>query len=162
MARFFRKDDGESLSQYTGPLREQGKILIATSGAFDIFHVGHLRYLQRAKYLGGPTGILIVGINSDEAVRKKKGDGRPIHHEDVRIELVLGLSCVDVAMVVSDSELLFLECIQPDFRVYSETSGIVSERFAREVSFLESYGGRYILLPEQSAIHSTDILRATS
>lgn len=66
------------------------KVLVG--GCFDLLHYGHVRFLEEAKKLGN---TLIVALESDENVRKMKGDGRPIHTQQQRKEMLEALSCVD-------------------------------------------------------------------
>jgi D-glycero-beta-D-manno-heptose 1-phosphate adenylyltransferase len=75
-------------------LRAQGLRVVFTNGHFDLLHVGHLRYLQLARALGD---VLVVGVNDDAVTRQRKGPTRPITPEDERVELVVGLACVDYA-----------------------------------------------------------------
>ena len=72
--------------------RRAGASIVLANGCFDLFHVGHIRYLAGAKALGS---ILIVGINSDEQVRKLKGGNRPFMPERERAEIVSALKFVD-------------------------------------------------------------------
>src|SRR5438067_11883978 len=80
-------------------LRGLGKTLVFTNGCFDILHVGHVRYLQRARELGD---ALLVAINSDRSVRELKGAGRPIMNEQERAELLAALSAVDYVTIFDD------------------------------------------------------------
>ncbi len=66
--------------------RKNGAKIVLANGCFDLFHVGHIRYLVGAKELGD---ILIVGINSDDQVQKLKGENRPFMPEDERAEIVV-------------------------------------------------------------------------
>jgi len=66
------------------------KVLVG--GCFDLLHYGHIRFLEEAKKLGD---TLIVALESDENVRKMKGEGRPIHNQQQRKEMLQALSCVD-------------------------------------------------------------------
>ena len=95
--------------------RAAGQTIVFTNGVFDLLHVGHLRYLQQARELGG---ALIVGVNSDRSVRLIKGPGRPITTEAERAEIVEVLACVD-AVVVFDEETPhdLIKAIQPDVLV---------------------------------------------
>src|ERR1051326_1402227 len=68
--------------------RQNGAKIVLANGCFDLFHVGHIRYLAGAKALGN---ILIVGLNSDEQVRKLKGAGRPFMPERERAEIISAL-----------------------------------------------------------------------
>src|SRR5258707_6714731 len=69
-------------------LRAAGKTLVFTNGVFDLLHVGHVRYIAAARALGD---VLVVAVNSDGAVRKLKGDGRPIVNEHERAEMLAAL-----------------------------------------------------------------------
>ena len=96
-------------------LRSAGKTIVFTNGVFDLLHVGHLRYLQRARTLGD---ALIVGLNSDRSVRANKGPQRPITPEAERAEVLEALSCVD-GVVIFDEETPheLIASIQPDVLV---------------------------------------------
>jgi D-beta-D-heptose 7-phosphate kinase/D-beta-D-heptose 1-phosphate adenosyltransferase len=89
--------------------------VVFTNGCFDILHVGHARYLQDARALGD---ILVVGLNSDDSVRRIKGPERPIQHESDRGELLSSLACVDyVVLFDEDTPLELIEAIAPDVLV---------------------------------------------
>ena len=89
--------------------------VVATNGCFDILHTGHLRCLESAKHYGE---LLIVGINSDAAVRALKGEGRPVNSEEDRAALVLGLRCVDAVCVFPGERATeFLDLCRPDVYV---------------------------------------------
>jgi rfaE bifunctional protein nucleotidyltransferase chain/domain len=89
----------EELAQRVQQWRAAGEKIILTNGCFDLLHVGHVRYLQAAKSLGGK---LVVGINSDSSARALKGRGRPRTPQDERAELVGALEVVD-AVIIFDS-----------------------------------------------------------
>ena len=90
----------------------KGKILVSTNGCFDILHVGHARYLQKARSLGDK---LIVCLNSDKSVKKIKGETRPVNCEADRAELLCALKCVDyVVLFEEESPRNLLEKIKPD------------------------------------------------
>ena len=72
--------------------RAAGKIVVVANGAFDLLHVGHVRYLSAARDLGD---VLFVAVNSDASVRGLKGPSRPVIPERERIEILAGLSAVD-------------------------------------------------------------------
>ncbi len=86
-------------------LREERRRLVFTNGCFDLLHVGHLRYLEEARLLGD---YLIVGINTDDSVRRLKGPQRPLVPERARAELVAGLHCVDCVVLFDDPDPLAL------------------------------------------------------
>ncbi|HET7453580.1 MAG TPA: adenylyltransferase/cytidyltransferase family protein [Thermoanaerobaculia bacterium] len=80
-------------------LRREGRRLVFANGAFDLLHVGHVRYLEAARREGD---FLLVGVNSDGSVRGLKGEGRPIVPEAERAELVAALRCVDAVVVFDE------------------------------------------------------------
>jgi rfaE bifunctional protein nucleotidyltransferase chain/domain len=82
--------------------RTAGESIILTNGAFDLLHVGHVRYLQGAKALGGR---LVVAVNSDESVRKLKGPTRPRTPENERAELVAAIEGVDAVVIFSEPDV---------------------------------------------------------
>src|ERR1051326_272611 len=96
-------------------LRGEGKRVVFTNGCFDIIHRGHIEYLAKAKALGD---ALIVGGNSDESVRRIKGERRPIIEEADRTYIVANLSPVDyVCMFGEDTPLGLISAIVPDVLV---------------------------------------------
>jgi len=76
-----------------------GQRLVLTNGCFDILHVGHVRYLQKARQLGD---FLLVGVNSDASVRSLKGPSRPVNSEMDRAEVLAALACVDAVTIFSE------------------------------------------------------------
>ena len=83
-----------------------------TNGCFDIFHVGHARYLKQASTYGD---ILVVGVNSDASVKRLKGPERPIISEKERMELLADLQCVSYVVKFSeDTPYELIKKIQPD------------------------------------------------
>ncbi|HEY2119766.1 MAG TPA: adenylyltransferase/cytidyltransferase family protein [Candidatus Acidoferrum sp.] len=92
--------------------KTKGKRVVFANGCFDTLHVGHARYLQGAKAQGD---ILIVGVNSDDSVRRLKGTGRPILDEQARAQLVAALRSVDYVILFSDPNVeRLLEDLRPD------------------------------------------------
>jgi len=80
-------------------LRAAGLRIVLANGCFDLLHVGHLRYLREARALGD---VLFVGINSDAAVARLKGAGRPLMPAGERAELLASLRAVDHVVVFDD------------------------------------------------------------
>ena len=76
--------------------RSCGEKIVFTNGCFDILHVGHVSYLEKAARLGRH---LVVGLNSDTSVRKLKGDVRPLVHELDRARVLAALACVDAVVL---------------------------------------------------------------
>lgn len=80
-------------------LRASGQTIALANGAFDILHVGHIRYLQAAKET---ADVLFVAVNSDDSVRQNKGPGRPVMPATERAEILCALGCVDFALIFSE------------------------------------------------------------
>ena len=92
--------------------RAQGKRLVLANGCFDLLHVGHVRYLQAARALGD---ALVVGLNSDDSVRRLKGPGRPVMPAAERAELVAAVHGVDAVVVFEeDSADALIARLRPD------------------------------------------------
>ena len=96
-------------------IREDNKKIVFTNGCFDILHVGHVRYLSKAKKLGN---ILIVGLNSDQSVKKLKGDNRPINIFEDRAMLLSSLRFVDLVIMFEEkTPENLIKKIKPDILV---------------------------------------------
>lgn len=96
-------------------LKRSGKKIVFTNGCFDILHLGHISYLRAAKSYGD---ILVVGLNSNESVRRLKGDSRPINDEGDRAQILKELECVDFVIIFDeDTPLNLIRQIQPDILV---------------------------------------------
>jgi D-beta-D-heptose 7-phosphate kinase / D-beta-D-heptose 1-phosphate adenosyltransferase len=133
------KDD---LCEILERLKAEGKRVVFTNGCFDLLHIGHLRYLEKAKALGD---ILIVGVNSDASIQRLKGSGRPVLPLEERMELLSGLECVDY--VVSFDEPTPLELItvlKPHILV---KGGDWSKETIVGKEVVESLGGEVVALP---------------
>ena len=93
-------------------LRAAGRRIVLANGCFDLIHVGHVRYLEEARRLGD---VLFVGINSDAAVARLKGDGRPLMPAAERLEILAALRFVDHVVVFNDDTADgLLRAIKPD------------------------------------------------
>ena len=138
----------EIAADFCAELRQNKKIVF-TNGCFDIIHVGHVRYLTEAKSFGD---ILIVGLNTDESVRRLKGNSRPINDQNARAEVLLGLKAVDHVIFFGEetAEALIAE-IKPDIYV---KGGDYTLETLPEAKIVQSYGGR-VELVNLVAGHST-------
>lgn len=133
--------------------RKGGARVVFANGCFDLLHVGHVRYLEAARSLGD---LLVVGINSDEQVRRLKGEGRPFVPERERAETVASLRAVDYVTVFHEptvTELLL--ALRPDIHAkgtdYTEES--VPER-----DVVRSYGGRVQIVGDPKDHSSSGML----
>jgi len=95
--------------------REAGVRVVFTNGCFDLLHAGHVRYLARARALGG---ALVVGLNADASVRRLKGPDRPVTPEAERAEILASLESVDaVVLFGEETPLALIEALTPDLLV---------------------------------------------
>ena len=131
----------------------QGKIIVFTNGCFDILHRGHVEYLNDAKGLGD---LLVLGLNSDQSVRRLKGPDRPVVSEDDRAFILSQLISVDAVCVYDeDTPIPLLEVLKPDILVKGgdyTLDGVVG----REV--VEQNGGKVITLPLVEGRSTTDLI----
>ena len=82
-----------------GREKRNGQRVVFTNGCFDLLHPGHIRSLETARALGD---VLIVGMNSDESVRRLKGEGRPVIPAQERAEILASLECVDAVVIFDE------------------------------------------------------------
>ena len=131
-----------------------GKKVVFTNGCFDIIHVGHVRYLTTAKSFGD---VLIVGLNTDESVRKLKGNSRPINNQNDRAEVLLGLKAVDYVILFGEqtAENLIAE-LQPDIYV---KGGDYTLETLPEAKIVQSYGGRVEIVNLVAGKSTTNIIK---
>ena len=138
----------EAAIELRNDLHAQGKKLVFTNGVFDLLHVGHLDYLEKARNLGD---ALLVAINNDESTRKYKGLGRPLVPDAERARLLLALEPVSAVMLFAEPTVdNLLLAIQPHIYV---KGGDYTPETLPEYPTLQSYGGELQLidyLPEHS------------
>ena len=115
--------------------RKESRVVF-TNGCFDVLHVGHVRYLQEARALGD---LLIVGLNSDDSVRRLKGEGRPVLNQDARATLLDALGCVDYIIIFEDDTVdrLLVE-LKPHFHC---KGGDYTPETVPEKEAVRQYGG---------------------
>ncbi len=120
---------------------QHGKKIVFTNGCFDLLHVGHVSYLQRARQLGD---LLVLGLNSDASVQRLKGPTRPLVQQDDRAQVMAALACVDyVVIFAEETPLRLIETLRPDVLVkggdYTLDTVVGREQ-------VESWGGRVELI----------------
>ncbi|HCA42350.1 MAG TPA: D-glycero-beta-D-manno-heptose 1-phosphate adenylyltransferase [Bacteroidetes bacterium] len=105
----------ENLNTEIQKLKNEDKKIVFTNGCFDILHKGHITYLNESKSLGD---VLIVGVNSDDSVKKLKGDERPVTNENDRMYALDNLKPVDfVILFTEDTPYNLIKEIIPDILV---------------------------------------------
>ncbi|PLW97904.1 MAG: D-glycero-beta-D-manno-heptose 1-phosphate adenylyltransferase [Marinilabiliales bacterium] len=107
--------DREKLENQLAIWRFQSKKIVFTNGCFDLLHLGHIDYLSKAKDLGD---ILIIGVNTDDSVRRLKGESRPITDENSRSSIIASLQFVNaVVLFDEDTPYELIKQVQPDVLV---------------------------------------------
>ena len=123
--------------------REEGRRIIFTNGCFDILHSGHVQYLEQAADLGD---ALVVGVNSDDSVRRLKGDGRPVNSLQDRMRLLAGLAAVDAVVAFDEDTPKRLICeLLPDVLVKGAdytVEEVVGRECAGEVVLIDFVDGK--------------------
>lgn len=148
--------DRDELIRLVAEARTSGSRIILANGCFDLFHVGHSRYLAGAKAL---NGYLVVGVNSDKQARALKGDGRPVMPENERAELVASLRSVDIVTIFDEPTVeQLIGALKPDIHAkgtdYTEDS--VPER-----EIVREYGGKVAIVGDPKDHSSTELFEKT-
>ena len=134
--------------------RRAGERITLANGNFDLLHVGHVRYLEGAKALGGK---LVVAINSDDSVRALKGEGRPVTPEKERAEIVAALADVDAVVIFPELDVrAIIREIRPEVQAKGTdyTVDSVPERDA-----VAEYGGKVEIVGDPKQHSTSAILR---
>ncbi len=145
--------DTDRLTELRSGWQAEGKTVVFTNGCFDILHAGHLEYLEFARRQGD---ILIIGLNSDNSIRRAKGEARPIVSEDQRAKMVAGLECVDYVTIFFENEpAALIEKLVPDVLVKGEDwAHYVSGR-----ETVENHGGRVVLAPLTPGLSTSNLIK---
>ncbi|GHF46448.1 D-glycero-beta-D-manno-heptose 1-phosphate adenylyltransferase [Streptomyces griseosporeus] len=134
-------------------VRAAGGTVVATGGCFDLLHAGHVGLLQAARRIGD---CLVVCVNSDDSVRRRKGAGRPVNPLDDRVRVLRALACVDaVAVFDEDTPERLLADLRPDVWV---KGGDYAGADLPEAALLQEWGGQAVLLPYLDGRSSTSLL----
>ena len=133
--------------------RSQGSSVVLTNGAFDMLHVGHVRYLQGAAQQGD---IVVTAVNSDSSVRHAKGPSRPVIPEQERAELVAALGVVDWVVLFDEPTVTgVIERLRPE--VHAKGTDYSAESVP-ERSVVEAYGGRVAIVGDPKDHSTTDLV----
>ena len=127
--------------------------IVFTNGCFDILHAGHVRFLAEAKTYGD---VLIVGLNSDDSVRRLKGEGRPINPAADRVDVLSALAAVDHVVVFDeDVPTALIEKVQPDVLVKGRD---YEDKVVEGREFVEAHGGQVILVDLHEGRSTTSLV----
>ncbi len=134
-------------------LKAKGKKVVFTNGCFDVLHVGHVRYLRKAKSYGD---VLVVGLNADRSVKLIKGEKRPILPEKDRAEILAALEFVDYVIPFDTPDpLRLIEALKPNVLV--KGADWPRDRIVgREI--VEKIGGRVVRVPLVPRASSTGVI----
>lgn len=140
-------------------MRAWNRRLVVTNGCFDVLHLGHVTYLEAARNLGD---ALLVGVNSDAAVRALKGASRPVNHEYDRALVLAALGSVaGVCLFTEPTATQFLKIAQPD--IYVKGGDYTLETLNQEErQAVERNGGEIVILPLVPGKSTTALLKKIS
>lgn len=147
----------EEIVRRVDQLRGEGASIVLANGCFDLFHVGHLRYLEGAAELGD---VMVVAVNSDRQARELKGEGRPFTPQHERAEIIAALKCVDFVTIFDEptvEELLL--ALKPDYHAKG-TDYSVDTVPEREI--VRSFGGTVAIVGDPKDHSSTEIIERLS
>ena len=144
-----RKD----IAKFCEILRQGGQKVVFTNGCFDILHAGHVTYLEAAKAQGD---VLVLGLNTDESVRRLKGPERPINSELDRAKVVGALKAVDYVVLFGEqtAEAVIAE-VKPD--VYVKGGDYTLDTLP-EAKIVQSYGGKVAFIDMVEGRSTTNII----
>ncbi len=145
--------DYEQLKDLVDAWKTVGHNIVLTSGAFDVLHIGHFQYLEKARDHGD---LLIVGVDSDDKIRKRKGPDRPIVAEKERIEMLRHLRHVDVVTLknVDDPRWSLIKLVRPNVLI------VTKETYSpADIKKLDKFCGKVVVLEPQATTSTTAKIR---
>uniref|UniRef100_UPI003F4B0E77 D-glycero-beta-D-manno-heptose 1-phosphate adenylyltransferase n=1 Tax=Brachyspira catarrhinii TaxID=2528966 RepID=UPI003F4B0E77 len=138
-----------NLNTVLNKYREENKKIVFTNGCFDILHRGHVEYLQKARELGD---LLILGLNSDDSVKRLKGNDRPINNEIDRAIVLAALECINyISIFDEDTPLELIKIVKPDVLVKGgdyKIENVVGREYSKEtvlIDFVDGYSTTNII-----------------
>jgi len=147
--------DYKELDEIVSQLKKMGFKIVLTEGVYDLIHEGHALYLEKARSHGD---ILIVGVDSDELTRKRKGPDRPIVPQDERVKMLIHLRHVDIVTLREISHGIdeLIKLVKPDVLIVSETT---KDFPVKDVEQYTNYCGEIKRLPPQATTTTTGRIR---
>ena len=133
----------DEISSIINELKNKNRKIIFTNGCFDILHIGHIKYLEKAKSFGD---VLILGLNSDNSIRRIKGENRPINTEIDRAYILASLEVVDYLVIFDqDTPYELIKLIKPDILVKGgdyEGKKVIGQDIAKELIIVKLINGK--------------------
>ena len=148
------KDSLDELQALSEHLKGIGLRVVLTSGSFDLIHLGHVKYLAKAKEFGD---VLFVGVDSDAKIKQRKGDDRPMVPEQERLEMLTHQRPVDVVYLKKDDDPRWglIKAVAPDTLVLTEDHSYSDE----ELTELAEICGAVEVLERQATITTSERIR---
>jgi D-beta-D-heptose 7-phosphate kinase/D-beta-D-heptose 1-phosphate adenosyltransferase len=141
------------LASWREASRREGRTVVFTNGCFDILHSGHIAYLNQAREQGD---LLVVGLNTDDSIRRLKGAGRPINTLEDRARVLEALTCVDyVVPFAEDTPAEIIRALRPD--VFAK-GGDYTETTLPEAPLVRELGGRIAIMPYVEDYSTTRVI----
>ena len=146
----------EDLPRLRAEASAAGRTIALANGVFDLFHVGHLRYLQGARAL---ADLLVVAVNSDVSARLLgKGPGRPVVPAAERAEIVAALACVDHVVLFDARDVVpVIRALRPDVQVKGTD---YTPETIPEAAEVQRYGGRVAVAGDPKDHSTTEVVEA--
>lgn len=146
----------EDLPRLRAQASAAGRTIALANGVFDLFHVGHLRYLQGARAL---ADLLVVAVNSDVSARLLgKGPGRPVVPAAERAEIVAALACVDHVVLFDARDVVpVIRALRPDVQVKGTD---YTPETIPEAAEVQRYGGRVAVAGDPKDHSTTEVVEA--
>jgi D-beta-D-heptose 7-phosphate kinase/D-beta-D-heptose 1-phosphate adenosyltransferase len=144
----------EDMTRTVSHLKGLDYRVVLTSGSFDLIHLGHVKYLARAKELGG---ILVVGVDSDAKIRRRKGDDRPMVPQDERLELLAHQRPVDLIYLKQDDDPVWglIKAVEPDVLVLTADHSYSDDELAQ----LGEIVGEIAVIERQASVTTSERIR---
>jgi D-glycero-beta-D-manno-heptose 1-phosphate adenylyltransferase len=144
----------DELAKTVQHLKGIGLKIVLTSGSFDLVHLGHVKYLAKAKQLGD---VLVVGVDSDAKIRKRKGEDRPMVPEQERLEMLAHQRPVDLLYLKPEEEerWALIKAVEPDVLVLTTDHSYSDDE---QAELLEIVGGIEVI-PRQATITTSERIR---
>ena len=134
-------------------LKEKDKKIVFTAGSWDLLHVGQCRYLSEAKQRGD---VLVVGVSSNDAIRRVKGPNKPILDEKIRAEMLTYLRDVDFVTILPEPSCTpTLGLLKPDVFITVKEDWASAYKESKEYKCVTKYGGEVVVVDRQSTALST-------
>ncbi len=134
--------------------KQENQAVVFTNGCFDILHLGHVDYLEKARQTGSK---MIVGVNADTSVRQLKGPTRPVNNEYARARILAALAFVDMVIIFEEeTPLNLINALLPDILVKGDDYSVETIVGAKEVI---ANGGKVTTIPLVPTYSTTNIIQ---